>query len=146
VAYNLVRLEMQRVADDAGVEPTRISFVAVLRLICECLWGAVATLGAIPSPTEPTCQTEDPDPAAATPRLQLPTPGNGSVHGRILGRGANASDNGSVPGDNRGDRGDKERHVCPDRAYLCRGLRGHVAYPPWCCLRTEPTSPRRSCR
>src|SRR5213078_751977 len=72
VAYNLVRLEMQRVADDAGVEPTRISFVAVLRLICEWLWGAVATLGAIPSPTEPPCQTEDPDPAAATPRLQLP--------------------------------------------------------------------------
>ena len=31
LAYNLVRLEMQRVADDAGVEPTRISFVAALR-------------------------------------------------------------------------------------------------------------------
>lgn len=49
LAYNLVRLEMQRVADDAGVEPTRISFVAALRLICdEWLWCAVATPGAIP--------------------------------------------------------------------------------------------------
>ena len=39
LAYNLVRLEMQRVAADAGVEPTRISFVAALRLICdEWLW------------------------------------------------------------------------------------------------------------
>ncbi|TMQ04362.1 MAG: hypothetical protein E6J90_51695 [Deltaproteobacteria bacterium] len=49
LAYNLVRLEMQRVADDAGVEPTRISFAAALRLICdEWLWCAVATPGAIP--------------------------------------------------------------------------------------------------
>lgn len=49
LAYNLVRLEMQRVADDAGVEPTRISFVAALRLVCdEWLWCAVATPGAIP--------------------------------------------------------------------------------------------------
>jgi hypothetical protein len=49
LAYNLVRLEMQRVADDAGVEPTRISFVAALRLICdEWLWCAIATPGAIP--------------------------------------------------------------------------------------------------
>jgi hypothetical protein len=49
LAYNLVRLEMERVADEAGVEPTRISFVAALRLICdEWLWCAVATPGAIP--------------------------------------------------------------------------------------------------
>jgi hypothetical protein len=49
LAYNLVRLEMERVAEDAGVEPTRISFVAALRLICdEWLWCAVATPGAIP--------------------------------------------------------------------------------------------------
>ena len=49
LAYNLVRLEMQRVADEAGVEPTRISFVAALRLICdEWLWCAIATPGAIP--------------------------------------------------------------------------------------------------
>ena len=49
LAYNLVRLEMQRVADDAGVEPTRISFVAALRLICdEWLWCSIATPGAIP--------------------------------------------------------------------------------------------------
>jgi hypothetical protein len=34
---------------DAGVEPSRISFVAVLRLICdEWLWWAIATPGAIP--------------------------------------------------------------------------------------------------
>jgi hypothetical protein len=31
----LVRLEMERVASAAGVEPTRISFVAALRLICD---------------------------------------------------------------------------------------------------------------
>jgi IS4 transposase len=31
LAYNLVRLEMERVADEAKVEPTRISFVAALR-------------------------------------------------------------------------------------------------------------------
>jgi hypothetical protein len=30
LAYNLVRLEMERVAEEAGVEPTRISFVAAL--------------------------------------------------------------------------------------------------------------------
>jgi hypothetical protein len=33
LAYNLVRLEMERAADDAGVEPTRISFVNALALI-----------------------------------------------------------------------------------------------------------------
>src|SRR5262249_61386890 len=49
LAYNLVRLEMERVAADAGVAPTRISFVAALRLICdEWLWSAVAVPGAIP--------------------------------------------------------------------------------------------------
>jgi len=49
LAYNLVRLEMERVASDAGVEPTRISFVAALRLICdEWLWCALASPGAIP--------------------------------------------------------------------------------------------------
>jgi len=49
LAYNLVRLEMERVADEAGVAPTRISFVAALRLICdEWLWCAIASPGAIP--------------------------------------------------------------------------------------------------
>jgi hypothetical protein len=49
LAHNLVRLEMERVAADAGVEPTRISFVAALRLICdEWPWCAVAAPGAIP--------------------------------------------------------------------------------------------------
>jgi hypothetical protein len=49
LAYNLGRLERQRVADHAGVEPTRKSFVAALRLMCdEWLWCAVATPGAIP--------------------------------------------------------------------------------------------------
>ncbi len=49
LAYNLVRLEMERVADEAGVEPTRISFVAAYHLICdEWLWCAVASPGAIP--------------------------------------------------------------------------------------------------
>ncbi len=49
IAYNLVRLEMARVADEAGVSPTRISFVAVYRMICdEFLWCAIASPGAVP--------------------------------------------------------------------------------------------------
>src|SRR5262249_56247355 len=49
LAYKLVRLEMERVAADAGVAPTRISFVAALRLICdEWLWSAVAVPRPIP--------------------------------------------------------------------------------------------------
>jgi len=34
LAYNLVRLEMERAADDAGVAPTRISFVNALSMLC----------------------------------------------------------------------------------------------------------------
>jgi hypothetical protein len=50
LAYNLVRLEIERVADEAGVAPTRISFVAALHLIVdEWLWLAVTSPGAIPS-------------------------------------------------------------------------------------------------
>lgn len=49
LAYNLVRLEMERIADEAGVESTRISFVAACRHACdEWLWSAVASPGAIP--------------------------------------------------------------------------------------------------
>jgi len=49
IAYNLVRLEMEGVADEAHVEPTRISFVVALRLICdEWSWCAIAAPGAIP--------------------------------------------------------------------------------------------------
>jgi hypothetical protein len=49
LAYNLVRLERERVADEAKVEPTRISFITALHLICdEWLWCASASPGAIP--------------------------------------------------------------------------------------------------
>jgi len=49
LAYNLVRLEMERIADEAGVAPIRISFVQVYRMICdEWLWSAIASPGAIP--------------------------------------------------------------------------------------------------
>lgn len=50
LAYNLVRLEMERVADETGVSPLRISFVAALRLIVdEWHWSTgTATPGAIP--------------------------------------------------------------------------------------------------
>jgi len=49
LAYNLVRLEMERVAEDAGVAPTRISFITAYHLVCdEWLWCAVASPGAIP--------------------------------------------------------------------------------------------------
>ncbi len=50
LAYNLIRVEMERIADEAHVTPTRISFVASIRLICdEWLWCAVAAPGAIPA-------------------------------------------------------------------------------------------------
>lgn len=49
LAYNLVRLEMERVAAEAQVAPTRISFTTTLHLIRdEWLWCAVANPGAIP--------------------------------------------------------------------------------------------------
>ena len=49
LAFNLVRLEMERIADEAGVEPTRISFVAAQRFICdEWMWSAGAAPGTIP--------------------------------------------------------------------------------------------------
>lgn len=49
LAYNLIRLEMARIADEAGVSPNRISFVAAMRLIRdEWMWLAGASPGAIP--------------------------------------------------------------------------------------------------
>jgi hypothetical protein len=49
IAYNLVRLEMERVAEEASVEPARVSFVTSLHLIRdECIWNASASPGAIP--------------------------------------------------------------------------------------------------
>lgn len=49
LAYNLVRLEMERIAKSAKVEPTRISFAESLRLICdEWMWLSVTSPGAIP--------------------------------------------------------------------------------------------------
>lgn len=49
MAYNLVRLEMERIADEADVKPTRISFVACFSIICnEFLWCSIASPGAIP--------------------------------------------------------------------------------------------------
>lgn len=50
LAYNLVRLEMERVAEEAAVPPNRISFVMALRLIRdEWMWtSATNSPGAIP--------------------------------------------------------------------------------------------------
>ena len=49
LAYNMVRLEMERTADQVGVEPVRISFVGALRLICdEWWWASSSSPGAIP--------------------------------------------------------------------------------------------------
>ena len=49
LAYNLVRLEMERVADELGVTPTRISFINALDLIRdEWIWCSNSTPGAIP--------------------------------------------------------------------------------------------------
>jgi hypothetical protein len=49
LAYNMVRLEMERTADQLGVDPVRISFVGALRLICEEWWWTSSTSpGTIP--------------------------------------------------------------------------------------------------
>lgn len=49
IAYNLVRLEMERIANEARVKPVRISFVAVFSLICnEFFWCSNASPGSIP--------------------------------------------------------------------------------------------------
>jgi hypothetical protein len=49
LAYNLVRLEMESIANQERIEPTRISFVESLRLIrSEWDWLAVTSPGAIP--------------------------------------------------------------------------------------------------
>src|SRR5258706_5262177 len=50
LAYNLVRHETTRIAEEADLPPSRISFVMRLRLIRdECAWAATsATPGAIP--------------------------------------------------------------------------------------------------
>jgi hypothetical protein len=51
LANNLVRVEMERVAGDVGVEPTRISFVAALRLVCDAFdwFGITRSPGTIPA-------------------------------------------------------------------------------------------------
>ena len=51
LVYNLVRLEMEKVAAEAGVRPTRISFIMALRLIRdEWMWtSATRSPGAVPS-------------------------------------------------------------------------------------------------
>jgi hypothetical protein len=50
LAYNLVRLEMERIAEEVDVPPARISFIASIRLIRdEWMWAAVSNSpGAIP--------------------------------------------------------------------------------------------------
>ena len=50
LAYNLVRREMEQVANEANVSPLRISFIASYRFIRdEFLWCAVARPGTIPA-------------------------------------------------------------------------------------------------
>lgn len=51
LAYNLIRLEMERIAAEAGVEPRRVSFVAALRLVCDALdwFGMTASPDYIPA-------------------------------------------------------------------------------------------------
>ncbi len=49
LAYNLIRLEISRIAAEAAVSPLRISFIMALRYIQdEFLWCAVASPGTIP--------------------------------------------------------------------------------------------------
>jgi hypothetical protein len=41
---------MERTADDLGVEPTQISFVSAMRLVCDTwVWCSIASAGAIPA-------------------------------------------------------------------------------------------------
>lgn len=50
LAYNLIRLEMGQIADQAGVSPTRISFVSTLEMMtAEWFFMANMTAGAIPA-------------------------------------------------------------------------------------------------
>ena len=49
LTYNLIRLEMQAIAHEAGVAPVRISFLEALRFIrTEWEWCALASPGAVP--------------------------------------------------------------------------------------------------
>ena len=50
IAYNLIRLEMERIADETGVSPVRVSFIAALRFIVdEWSWSTnTSSPGAIP--------------------------------------------------------------------------------------------------
>jgi hypothetical protein len=53
LAYNLVRLEMESIAKQAKIEPTRISFIEALRLMRdEWEWLSVTSPGAIPKRLE----------------------------------------------------------------------------------------------
>ena len=49
IAYNLVRLEMERIANEIHLPPTRISFVTALtRIVDVWSWMAIASPGTIP--------------------------------------------------------------------------------------------------
>ena len=49
LAHNLIRVEMEQVAAEAGVSPVRVSFVMALNLIQnEWMWCGVASPGTIP--------------------------------------------------------------------------------------------------
>jgi hypothetical protein len=50
LVFNLIRFEMEKIAEQADVAPSRISFVAALRLIRdEWMWCALASPGSIPN-------------------------------------------------------------------------------------------------
>ncbi|MBK84528.1 MAG: IS4 family transposase [Gammaproteobacteria bacterium] len=49
IAYNLIRVEISRIAQEAGVSPLRISFIMALRYIQdELMWCSIAAPGSIP--------------------------------------------------------------------------------------------------
>jgi len=50
LTFNLVRLEMEKIAEEAGVPPSRVSFTTAMRFIRdEWAWCAVASPGSIPA-------------------------------------------------------------------------------------------------
>ncbi len=71
--YNLIRLEITRIADEAKVQPCRISFITALRYIVdEWLWSSGShTPGAIPTKLAAMRRTS----AASCCRLADPTGG-----------------------------------------------------------------------
>lgn len=73
IAYNLVRVEMARVATELGIEPTRLSFrhsLMLIRNFCLAVWAT--SPGAIPRRPQPRQGSRPPASPSKTARACLP--------------------------------------------------------------------------